>query len=332
MLLEDGAALYVRIVAAHNPDPSGHRSQSWHQPPSDERSSGSRWQRWRPRQPPPKPARPPHSPGPTSWPSKSRGFEIQGDGTRQGFALGLLPCLASPDPDLRDGVAFEALSTWMRGGLLTGETATAVLDSLLRRIAPEFPDPEGFDRPFSALVLAEVARMDRIEPFLPDERLAALVAGAVAFLPDVDDYRGFDEREGWRHGVAHGADLMLQLALNPRVGEPELRSMLDAIGAQVAPPGERFYVYGEPGRLARAVYYLAARDLLSSETWGQWFRRISDAAPLGSWDDAFQSQAGLAKRHNTTDFLLALHLFVSQDDSMQERVMPALMEAIQRVP
>jgi hypothetical protein len=220
----------------------------------------------------------------------------------------------------------------MRGGLLSDETATAVLDSLLPHIGPDFPDPEGFDRPFSALVLAEVARMDRVEPFLPDAKLDSLVTGGAAFLRAVDDYRGYDEREGWRHAVAHGADLMLQLALNPRVGEQQLREMLDAIGTQVAPPGEHFYVYGEPGRLARAVYYVAARDLLAAEAWGEWLGPISDAAPLASWDHAFQSQDGLAKRHNTTDFLLALYLFVSQDDSMRETVMPALMEAIQRVP
>ena len=263
---------------------------------------------------------------------EARGFTIEDAGAREDLALGLLPCLSNPDPELRDGVAFEALSTWMRDGLLSAESATAVLDSLLPRIAPDFPDPEGFHRPFSALVLAEVARMDRVEPFLPDTRLDALVAGAAAFLSAVDDYRGFDERGGWRHAVAHGADLVLQLALNARVGEHELRGMLDAIGTQVAPPGEHSYVYGEPGRLARAVYYLAARDLLAAETWEEWLGRVSDAGPLDSWDDAFRSKEGLAKRHNTTDFLLALYLFVSQDASVQERVMPALMDAIQRVP
>ena len=30
----------------------------------------------------------------------------------------------------------------------------------------------------------------------------------------VRDYRGFDAKQGWRHGVAHGADLLLQLSRN----------------------------------------------------------------------------------------------------------------------
>ena len=30
-------------------------------------------------------------------------------------------------------------------------------------------------------------------------------------------HHGYDEREGWRHGVAHGADLLLQLSMDKRV-------------------------------------------------------------------------------------------------------------------
>jgi hypothetical protein len=264
---------------------------------------------------------------------RERGFAIENETAREALAMGLLACLASPDPELRDGVAFEALSTWMRGGQLSVETATAVLDSLLPRIAPAASDPDGFERSFSALILSEVARMDRIEPFLPAARLEALVAEATSFLQDVDDYRGYDERVGWRHAVAHGADLMLQLSLNARVDAEQLRRILDALATQVAPPGEHFYIYGEPSRLARAVYYVAARDLLAAEEWEDWLSRVTDPAPLGGWDEAFQSQEGLAKRHNTAGLLLALYLMVDQDTSVvRERVMPALMEAIGRVP
>jgi hypothetical protein len=264
---------------------------------------------------------------------RGRGFTLEGAGARDSLALALLDCLADPDPSLRDGIAFEALSTWMRAGLISRGAASAVLDTLLPRIAPAYRDAEGFARPFSALVLAEVARMDRIEPFLTPARRDALVDGVVAFLPSVDDYRGFDAREGWRHGVAHGADLVMQLALNPQVDTNALGRMLDALGTQVAPRGEHFYVYGEPMRLARAVFYLASRDLLSDSDWAEWLMRVTDPAPLGDWGQAFASQAGLAKRHNTTDFLLALHLLVSEDGSaFTDRIAPALAEALRGLP
>jgi hypothetical protein len=252
---------------------------------------------------------------------------------RESLALALLACLGDPDPSLRDGVAFEALSTWMRAGDLSEGTAEAVLDSLLPRIARGYPDAQGFERPFSALVLSEVARMDRVSPFLPPERRDALLDRAAEFLRSVDDYRGFDEREGWRHGVAHGADLVMQLSLNPGVDVQALDRLLGALGSQVAPPGEHFYVYGEPERLARAAFWLASRDLVSESDWSTWFAAVTDPAPLPAWDAAFQSQAGLAKRHNTAAFLLALHLMVSEDGSaFTARLSPGLEDAIGRVP
>lgn len=264
---------------------------------------------------------------------KEGGFVVSDPAARESLALSLLACLGDPDPTLRDGVAFEGLATWMRAGQLSSGAASAVLDSLLPRIGPGSPDPEGFERPFSALVLSEVARMDRVTPFLPSERREALVDGAIGFLSSVDDHRGFDEREGWRHGVAHGADLVLQLSLNPGVDEHGLLGLLDAIATQIAPASGHFYVYGEPERLARAVFWLASRDVVSEAAWSEWFSRVADPTPLPTWDAAFRSQVGLAKRHDTAAFLLALHLLVSEDGSaFTARVTPGLEDAIRRVP
>lgn len=264
---------------------------------------------------------------------KARDFRIDNSSTRESLALALLDCLGDPDPVLRDEIAFDALSTWMRAGQLSGTTATRILDTLLPGLAGDDPDPLGFARPFGALVLAEVARMDRLQAFLGEARLDALVGAASTFLAGEEDYRGFDEHEGWRHGVAHGADLVLQLALNRRVGKAGLDDMLSALASQIAPRAEHFYIYGEPERLARAAYYVASRDLHSEAEWTRWLERITDPAPLRDWSEAFESEEGLAKRHNTTYFLLALHLLVDQtDEAFADRMRPGLLEAIDRIP
>lgn len=264
---------------------------------------------------------------------KERAFAIGNSSTRDALALALLDCLGDPDPVLRDGVAFEALSTWMGSGQVSKRVAGQIFGVLLPRLAPDYPDPRGFVRPFSALVLVEVARMDRLDPFLDDGQLNGLVAAGTGFLEGVEDYRGFDEREGWRHAVAHGADLMLQLSLNPRVGPEQLDRILSAVASQVGPAGEHFYVYGEPERLAQAAYYVASRGLVTEESWTRWLSAVSDPAPLTDWSEAFASQVGLAKRHNTAAFLLALYLMANEGgDAFAERLRPGLTEAIRRVP
>jgi len=264
---------------------------------------------------------------------RARGFRVDDDEIRASLALALLDCLEDPDPDVRDGVAFEGLATWMRSGQLSSATAVRVLDRLLPRVAPDDPDPRGFARPFAVLVLAEVARMDRLEPFMSDEQLRTLVDASVQFLRGVRDYRGFDEREGWRHGVAHGADLMLQLSLIPRVGKEALDRILSALASQIAPDVGHFYVYGEPERLARAVYYAASRDLYSEDDWTRWFGSVTDPAPLSDWSEAFGSDAGLAKRHDTAAFLMAMYLLVGEGGGdFSARLLPGLREAIRQVP
>jgi hypothetical protein len=264
---------------------------------------------------------------------KAGGFQLEDAAERQALAIGLLACLEDPDPALRDGVAFEALSTWMRAGLLDAATASAVVTRLLPRIAPDYPDPAGFSRPFAALVLSEAARMDRVEPYLDATTLHALAAAAPQYLESVRDYRGFDEREGWRHGVAHGADLILQLSINPRVGKVDLDRFLAAIRRQVAPAGDHFYIFGEGERLARAVFYLAGRKEHTPEEWRSWFEGVSAPAPLAAWSEAFQSRAGLAKRQNTRAFLQALYLYVGENgDPIRERVLPPLVAALKQLP
>jgi hypothetical protein len=142
---------------------------------------------------------------------KADEWRFESDAARNAFALALVPCLSSPDPDLRDGVAFEALSALLRGRALNVATMSALADILAPML--EGPASKGFARPFAALALSEVARADRIEAFMTTEARAGLLAAATRYMPGIRDYRGFDEKEGWRHGVAHGADLLLQLAL-----------------------------------------------------------------------------------------------------------------------
>jgi len=260
---------------------------------------------------------------------KAHEFELPDAARRQALALDLVPCLGSTDPTLRDGIAFEALAAWMRGKQLSAATVGTIRDRLLSQLAPGNPDPAGVQRPFAVLTLAEVARVDRVEPFMTDQQLQQLVDAGTRYLQSVRDYRGFDAREGWRHGVAHSSDLMLQLAVNPRTTKAQLDQMLAAIATQVAPPGEHSYIYGEGDRLAQAVFYIAKRKLHTADEWRKWFEQVAAAAPLASWGDAWTSQSGISKHHNTMQFLTTLYLYVRESGAdFQELVVPAIVAAI----
>ena len=225
---------------------------------------------------------------------------------RNQLALDMVACLEDRDPEVRDGFAYETYAAMMRGNMLDTGTLRALKGRLLEKLADAVGDPEGFRGPFAALVLSEVARTDRLEPWMdPDER-SGLVAAAAVYMTRLADYRGFSDADGWRHGVAHSADIFTQLALNERLEKADADIMLAAIASK-AGTSAHAYVFGEPARLAAPVYYLAGRDFYPAESWPAWLS--------GLWPDdgllrenAYQSEAALRRLHNLTAFGEALYV------------------------
>jgi hypothetical protein len=176
--------------------------------------------------------------------------------------------------------------------------------------------------------LSEVARADRVQAYLEPQRRGQLLDASIAYVAGVRDYRGFDEREGWRHGVAHGADLLLQLSLNPALGKPELVRIADAVATQVAPEGH-FYIYGESERLARPIIYMAQRGLISEEEWTRWFARFLPAQD----ENLFASQAGLARRHNVNAFLQSVWINARlSQNTADDALLPGAEAALRAMP
>ena len=164
---------------------------------------------------------------------------------------------------------------------------------------------------FRSPVLADVARTDRINPWMSEEERAQLINAAVSYMTSITDYRGFTPGEGYRHAPAHTADLMLQLVLNQAVAKPDLIRIRDAIASQLAPNGH-FYIYGESERLAAPILYMAQRNVFTEAEWTAWFTSVTGPGPLGaSWDNWYKSEAGLSRRHNLMAFLTVMQTNLS---------------------
>jgi hypothetical protein len=251
------------------------------------------------------------------------------DEVRAALVAGLPACLADPDPAVRDGVAYEGLSTWLRAGQLDVQQRRALRDRLYAMLGEDAA--AGFGPPFAALVLSEVARTDRVAPWMSADERADMVARAAAYLASVRDYRGFDAVEGWRHGVAHGADWLLQLVLNEQVGRGQVDTLLQAIAEQAVPESAHAYVFGEPGRLARPVLYAARRGLLDEAAWTRWFGALPPR--LGIPEQAYADSLWLARRHDLMAFLMSVHLEADQSGDPNIRALkPAVVQALKAVP
>lgn len=229
----------------------------------------------------------------------------------------LIACLGSPDPAVRDDFAFMLWTQGLRGQHLKPDGLRPAKQRLTAVLAAP-DDAAGFSRPFAALALSEVARADRVEPFLTDAELHALAETGATYLRGVTDYRGFVAGQGWRHGVAHGADLLMQLSLNPRLTRADADLLLGAIAAQVAPAGSHAYVHGEARRLARPLLFLAKRTDIDDAAWAAWFQALHPGdAPR--WKAPYGSAEGLAAVHNSTAFGDAVYVAASESQDPQVR-------------
>jgi len=247
---------------------------------------------------------------------KAGGFAVADAAGKRGLALGLVDCLGDPDPVLRDGIAYEALQHWMRAGDFDATFLRRLRDTLYAGLDAE--DAYGVRRPFNALVLAEVARTDRIAPWMSTVEREGMLARATVYLGSVRDHRGFEAGIGWRHGVAHGADWLLQLTLNPALDAPQLQRILDAVAAQAVPAGGHAYVFGEPDRLAQPIAYVARRGVLTEAAWQAWLDGLSArVGPMPAGGDV----AWLARRHDLVAFLSALYI---QADASQNEALRAI--------
>jgi len=264
---------------------------------------------------------------------KAQGYEIADPERRERFAIELVECLGDPDPQIRDDIAFDGFVTLLRGKQLRNDAVRALLFTMSSQLRSDDDDQRGFRKPFLALSLAEVARADRVDEIFSAAERTELVTDSTIYMHSISDYRGFDEEEGWRHGVAHTADLQMQLTLNSAVTQEQLVQMRDAIATQVAPQGDHFYIYGESGRLARPILFMAARDAFTEQQWIDWFAGLASAHPYETWSEVFSSQAGLAKLHNTRAFAEAIYVSgVGSDKVGVSGVAAGALELLRTLP
>ncbi|MGJ8682859.1 DUF2785 domain-containing protein [Paraglaciecola sp.] len=263
---------------------------------------------------------------------KEEKFEIDSVKNRNNTALKLFSCLGYPDPKIRDGIVYEAMSYWLRNDLLKPNTIKLMFDSLTKTLSKANQDSNNFTQPFAALVFSEVIRVDRLMPYLSDKERQKAVDVSTEYMRNIQDYRGFDDTFGWRHAVAHTADVFLQLSLNKQISRSQLAQLLSALKTQVSPQNSHFYTYGEPKRLATAFVYIILRAEQTEQGILSFFDYLGNPAPFDNWRSVYQSQKGLAKLHNTRNFVYSVLAITGQSQNPKlKAIQPMLIRIIKQL-
>jgi hypothetical protein len=188
--------------------------------------------------------------------------------------------LGDPDPEVRDGIAFPTMATWIDEGVYD-DLLVGLGDGMCHGLDIGLGEVESdtvFRRSFSALILTECI----------DRSTKAALGGPNVVLRWGDkimswyarerDLRGFVPGKGWAHAVAHGADALGALARSPLMGKLELTVILDVIADRLLEPTETFFVCGEGDRLAYATMHLLRRDIVGIDVLEPWVARLAAGA------------------------------------------------------
>ncbi|MET9671925.1 DUF2785 domain-containing protein [Streptomyces sp. NPDC006482] len=197
--------------------------------------------------------------------------------------------LADPDPGIRDGAAYSVLATWIERGVIDEPRRLALGDEMAAR----FDDPEIQARTFAPLVLAMLVRKGDFR--------SEWVDALARWYPAEEDLRGHDEKLGWLHAVAHGADL---LDVFGRHAEADPVRMLDLAAARLTAPTAHVWDQLEDDRLARAIARILTRADLSEHEATAWLDVV--AADFGADDIGVPVPAHLSNCLRTLRMLYVL--------------------------
>jgi hypothetical protein len=213
--------------------------------------------------------------------------------------------LASPDPELRDVLAYSILATWISRGTLSTPQLITLTDEWranLKSGLGEVGTNSVLKRSFSALCLSSIAEREAKAPFMGAERYHPLVAESVAYLQAERDLRGYDAKLHWIHSTAHTADLLGALADNTLLTKDEERAILSAIAARLTTASD-VYSQGEQDRLAAAVVAVVRRSDFQGTDFDSWLNGIqSEDRDVGT----ATTPASLARFQNHNYLLQAL--------------------------
>ena len=260
------------------------------------------------------------------------GLAVPADRPLDEVTADLTRMLGAADPELRDGTAYPALSTWIGRGVYD-DLLAGLGDGMAAGLAVglgERGTDTVFRRSFSALVLGECIGRDNERPLVPGGKVLEWGDRLATWLLREQDLRGFVPAKGWARAVAHGADALAVLARSPHLQKPELTVVLDVVADRVLARVDELFTHGEPDRLARTVMAVLRRDAVPLQVLEPWVARIAAAAASrGAYDggDPYLTSG------NAESFLRALYLQLAlgpNPPAVRSDLLLVVVEALRR--
>jgi hypothetical protein len=221
---------------------------------------------------------------------------------RDALVDALVDMLTSPDPEVRDDIAYPILATWIGRGDLDGG-----LGALGDRMRDAHRHPEIQARTFATMILAWIVRRDALTDELDDATVTGWCDDFATWWSGETDLRGYDDDLGWLHAIAHGADTVRAFARSPRLSPDQLDGLLTLTATRLLTPTDYVFAHNEADRLAYALASVLCRDELADPV--GWLTPVYDAIESG--------EPGPVPPHASNTLATLSALYVTLDRGVQ---------------
>lgn len=173
----------------------------------------------------------------------------------------LLNRIGDSSADIRDGLVYQTFCKGIGQGLFSMEQYEEIVQWAVRqKVVFEQMESAGeatLVRSFTALLYALLLWADGegsslYHKRMSEEQVIFLIEIAMRYVFEEKDDRAFDEKVGWVHGIAHGADLLMQASLHPLFSSDAFDSILEKL-ALLFQGRRRRFLGDEEMRLAAIV-------------------------------------------------------------------------------
>lgn len=230
----------------------------------------------------------------------------------------LLENIGHPDPTIRDELVYASFCHIFLDGLITREQAQSLLQ-FFQETNPLSLESSTLKRSFTCLLYCLLLSVDNdsesiYHAFLNKEDRELLFQQALDYLTIENDWSGYDEKLGWIHTAAHGADFLLAASCHEQFSNEKSKEVWQAILTCLTKQSKVFSA-GEEIRLAQIPVYLLLNEKVSSQELTEWMNEL---------DFPNQEPLDYFRWLNLQHFLSSLYFQLKSQQALTEEIEQAI--------
>ena len=189
--------------------------------------------------------------------------------------------IGNPNPEIRDDLVFNLFGQFIFEQLITKEQLRWLIEKMNITNRLEYRLEENGSatayRSFSALVMGMILRVDGdqtsgYDSCLTNSERVTWMQNGIRYLTREQDRTGYDEKLGWVHAFAHGADLLGTIISHPKCTQEYVVEALEVI-SDIFQKSQQPFIDEEEKRLGLAIFFGIESGNLSQQLLCEWMKK-----------------------------------------------------------